>query len=98
MKRLLFVAISSASPEITVPSDMVCNEDHQAYIPLKKLVVKANGSFSWAGTVPIGPGQTDRTLTVKGSFETRRKATGTTRIVGDGCNGGTDAWTMTLNP
>ena len=93
------VAISSAAPLITVPSDWVCNEGHQAYIPLKKLVVKANGSFSWKGTVPIGPGSpapTDRTLTFKGSFDSRTEATGTTRIVGDGCNSGTDAWTMTL--
>ena len=95
------MAISSAAPLITVPSDMVCNEDHQAYIPLNKLVVKPNGSFSWKGTVAIGPGSpapTDRTLTFKGSFDTRRKATGTTRIVGDGCNSGADAWTMTLEP
>jgi hypothetical protein len=93
------VAISSAAPLITVPSDMMCNEDQQAYIPLKKLVVKANGSFSWKGTVAIGPGSpapTDRTLTFKGSFDTRRKATGTTRIVGGGCNSGADAWTMKL--
>ncbi len=89
------VHISSAAPLIVVPSDMTCNPENQAYIPLNKLPVKANGSFSWTGAVAIGPGQVDRTLTFKGSFETRRRATGTTRIAGGGCNSGADAWTMT---
>ncbi|MEP7225396.1 MAG: hypothetical protein ABI783_10610, partial [Actinomycetota bacterium] len=67
------------------------------YLPVTKLVVKASGAFSWQGVIPtIGPGSTDVTVTFKGSFTTRRKAEGTTKVVGDGCTSGVDAWSMLL--
>jgi hypothetical protein len=92
------VAVSTMIPEIVAPTDLECNVG-AAYLPVNGIPVKAGGAFTWQGLVPtIGPSSTDVTVTFKGSFVTRRKATGTTRVVGDGCNSGAEPWTMTFEP
>ncbi len=90
------VGPGGAIPQVVAPTDLVCNVG-AAYLPVTKLRVRADGSFSWQGLIPtIGPDSSDVTVTFRGSFVTRRKATGTTKVVGDGCNSGVDDWTMLL--
>ena len=89
------VGPGGAIPAVVVPTDLTCNEG-AAFLPVN-LKVQADGSFSWKGVIAtIGIDLSDVTVTFKGSFVTRRKATGTTKVVGDTCTSGADPWTMLL--
>jgi hypothetical protein len=90
----VLAAWGGALPGIVAPSDGTCNYS-AAYLTPPKIPVK-QGVFEYRGVEVIGPDASERTVIFKGTFVTRTKATGTTRIKGDGCDSGTDAWTMKL--
>lgn len=83
---------------IKVPTDFICKAgDITASNSLKasKIPIK-NGAFSYSGT-PLGPGQTGRTITVKGSWKGGAKIVGSSKTTGGGCNHKVN-WTMTAPP